>query len=260
MVQTISDFNSLKKCRYYNGGYCKFLKTNCHYFHPEEQCEVISCDQKDCSKRHPKICKYHNKQSKCRFKDKCLYRHDLHKNQSKTVEDNSKHEIERLNHIINQKNMEFQNVLESKNAEIEKLQTDISVKVKVIEDIKETKKKDDREKERVVKEFNLEIVKRNETIADLKNKLVSSDTVIKELNCKVLKKQAEWTEKENNMKQNNEKEKETIKNEIISKFKNEVSDYQKMSENRRKEMYFVNKSIQETLIKKEEEITELQNK
>ena len=33
-----------------------------------------------------------------------------------------------------------------------------------------------------------------------------------------------------------------------------------MSENRRKEMYFVNKSLQDTLVKKEDEITELQNK
>ena len=48
--------------------------------------------------------------------------------------------------------------------------------------------------------------------------------------------------------------------EIISKFKNDVTEYQKKSEERRKEMYLVNISLQETLLKKEEEITELENK
>ena len=49
-------------------------------------------------------------------------------------------------------------------------------------------------------------------------------------------------------------------NDVLTKFKEEVENYQKMSGERRREMYEVNLSLQETLAQKEAAIAELKNK
>ena len=50
-----------KKCKYYNGGYCKH-KLKCKFSHPQEICKTYlkgeTCHQDSCGNRHPKECKW----------------------------------------------------------------------------------------------------------------------------------------------------------------------------------------------------------
>ena len=67
-----------KKCRYYNGGYCKF-KNKCRYYHPGSICQSWyggkKCCQKECSCRHPKYCKWNKEKRGCR-RQNCAYLHE----------------------------------------------------------------------------------------------------------------------------------------------------------------------------------------
>ena len=51
----------MKKCRYYNTGYCKY-KQKCKFIHSNETCKNQQCDGKGCSKRHPKACKWNERE------------------------------------------------------------------------------------------------------------------------------------------------------------------------------------------------------
>ena len=65
-----------KKCKYYNGGYCKY-KLKCKFSHPQEICKIYlkgeTCDQDSCGNRHPKECKWHQTGG-CRRKE-CDFLH-----------------------------------------------------------------------------------------------------------------------------------------------------------------------------------------
>ena len=55
------------KCRYFNGGFCKF-RGKCRFNHPKEVCEIYKseeCDQSKCGKRHPKACKWVMEENGC---------------------------------------------------------------------------------------------------------------------------------------------------------------------------------------------------
>ena len=51
----------IRKCRYYDRGYCKY-KCDCNYFHSKNICkdylENGKCENKSCMERHPKVCKF----------------------------------------------------------------------------------------------------------------------------------------------------------------------------------------------------------
>ena len=64
-VKEISDKvknKKIKKCRYYNRGYCKY-KSKCRYNHPKGVCkdylENQNCEKHDCCIRHLRHCKWH---------------------------------------------------------------------------------------------------------------------------------------------------------------------------------------------------------
>ena len=62
-------------CRYNQTGYCKQGR-HCQKRHVEEICtDGRECKIRTCVRRHPKICKYFEKQSECRF-DECAYAHE----------------------------------------------------------------------------------------------------------------------------------------------------------------------------------------
>ena len=63
-------------CLHYKFGYCKH-KTLCHKIHLEEICESEECNQSQCNKRHPPLCKFFCVSSRCKFRDSCAY---IHKN------------------------------------------------------------------------------------------------------------------------------------------------------------------------------------
>ena len=71
-----------KKCKYKNRGFCKY-RTKCRFVHPDKICEIYleegTCDQRECSYRHPKLCKWVESKGGCWRKDECDYSHDSHK-------------------------------------------------------------------------------------------------------------------------------------------------------------------------------------
>ena len=63
-----------QKCKFQDKEIC--LRTMfCVYFHPEEVCNREGCKEDDCMKRHPKTCLYFFVDKKCRFKEKCMFKH-----------------------------------------------------------------------------------------------------------------------------------------------------------------------------------------
>ena len=87
-------------CSHFMYGFCKFQK-HC----PKQHIEVICpnykyCDNNGCIKRHPKKCKYYERNGNCRFEN-CAYSHEKEGNNLKIeVLSNQvavlKHEIEKL--------------------------------------------------------------------------------------------------------------------------------------------------------------------
>ena len=61
-----------------NSGHCKY-KSGCRFSHPIETCknylEEGKCDRKQCTERHPKICKWWQGKRGCK-RDDCDYLHD----------------------------------------------------------------------------------------------------------------------------------------------------------------------------------------
>ena len=73
------NFRSLKKCRYYNRGFCKY-EGKCKFYHPEIVCEEYLqdglCRQKKCEKRHPRHCRFWTTKAEgCRRGETCQYLH-----------------------------------------------------------------------------------------------------------------------------------------------------------------------------------------
>ena len=69
--------NKGKKCRQFNGGYCKY-KAKCRFAHPEHICKEHikngTCDKKGCKDRHPKTCKWLSSRVGCK-REGCNYLH-----------------------------------------------------------------------------------------------------------------------------------------------------------------------------------------
>ena len=103
--------SDLKKCSYFNVGYCKFSKKegSCKWYHPEESCNLNKCFDKNCPKRHPKTCKYGEI---CIFQRDCSYKHSV-------VDDN-----EKIYAISKQ--------VEQLKADIEKLENENDCKVNIL--------------------------------------------------------------------------------------------------------------------------------
>ena len=46
----------VRKCYFYNIGYCKFIDKGCKHVHPEEKCALSKCTDNGCPKIHQKYC------------------------------------------------------------------------------------------------------------------------------------------------------------------------------------------------------------
>ena len=66
-----------KKCRYYDKGYCKYA-SKCRYSHPKEMCRTYKeskrCKDRGCGGRHPRACKWFQRDVGCRRLN-CDYLH-----------------------------------------------------------------------------------------------------------------------------------------------------------------------------------------
>ena len=80
--EEVREVNSLRKgkrkCRYFDGGYCKY-KQKCRYIHPKHICEEFlkgqKCEKKDCLDRHPRECKWERSSRGCKRNEECDYLH-----------------------------------------------------------------------------------------------------------------------------------------------------------------------------------------
>ena len=69
--------DDIKKCRYFNKGYCKY-EEKCKFGHPLEICEIhlesLKCTIKGCKRRHPKTCKWFSREVGCK-RQNCDFLH-----------------------------------------------------------------------------------------------------------------------------------------------------------------------------------------
>ena len=77
--RTVQIHNSDKiVCNYHDNGYCRF-KDECKYHHFNEKCEKSACEQRSCLKRHPILCKYFRR-NMCKFDQNCMFSHKMKTN------------------------------------------------------------------------------------------------------------------------------------------------------------------------------------
>ena len=71
-----------RSCRYHNRGFCK---KGLDFQHNEDDMAGIHCEERTCSKRHCKICKFWDSRYGCFRKSKCQYLHDDPKSNKNTM-------------------------------------------------------------------------------------------------------------------------------------------------------------------------------
>ena len=67
-LRITNQISKIRKCRYYNRGYCKFQE-ECNFAHPSTICQDLlqngKCYLRQCPDRHPNICRYWQKEEGC---------------------------------------------------------------------------------------------------------------------------------------------------------------------------------------------------
>ena len=63
-------------CKFFQFGYCRF-QDHCRKRHVNEICENLeNCLEKNCEKRHPRLCVFYDRFNRCKFGEYCRYRHE----------------------------------------------------------------------------------------------------------------------------------------------------------------------------------------
>ena len=115
MSRKIVIYNSEKTvCKYFDNDYCRY-GNKCNFWHSEENCSKIKCENKRCIKRHPKPCSYFRRQ-KCRFAENCKFKHVNYENEENKVLKNKLKDLEEANENL-KKELELKN---AKKTTIEK--------------------------------------------------------------------------------------------------------------------------------------------
>ena len=63
-------------CRFNKNGFCKY-RDSCRYKHVNEVCEKQDCFGVNCTKRHPRTCRFHLSFGSCKFGENCKYHHGI---------------------------------------------------------------------------------------------------------------------------------------------------------------------------------------
>jgi hypothetical protein len=107
-----------KRCRYYNKGFCKYVD-KCRYFHPSEICpkhlENSNCSEKKCNMRHPKLCKWSQKEVGCR-RSNCDFLHvtRAHNDDIKTAHKETNYKCEGCKSIYPKQNYVVKHAVQDK--------------------------------------------------------------------------------------------------------------------------------------------------
>ena len=85
-------------CKYNKYGYCRY-KDKCRKLHVDEICDNISCDRKECLKRHPKNCKFFRDFNYCKFGEWCKFVHIVQENLIKYSKNENQKILTKLSEI-----------------------------------------------------------------------------------------------------------------------------------------------------------------
>ena len=89
-------------CKHFKTGFCKFGEL-CRKHHVKKICTKENCKGKNCSERHPKVCRYFNSNEACKFGATCSYLHVINKEKGDICQLTSKvHELESMIKIMSQ--------------------------------------------------------------------------------------------------------------------------------------------------------------
>ena len=66
-------------CFFNKYGFCKY-SDKCRKYHEKELCEKSDCEIRECSFRHPRVCKYYRDWGFCKFGEWCMFSHKINKN------------------------------------------------------------------------------------------------------------------------------------------------------------------------------------
>ena len=73
--------SSIKRCNWWNRGYCREGPAKCSYYHPSDDCEQHlqegRCFSQGCTMRHRRRCKYWGTTEGCFRKEQCQYLPDM---------------------------------------------------------------------------------------------------------------------------------------------------------------------------------------
>ena len=85
-------------CKFNKFGHCRYVK-NCNFVHIDDKLKKENFDVKMCAFRHPKNCRYIEKNQKCKFDVFCVFEHGF---ESDDVNHTSEKEtIQRINMSLN---------------------------------------------------------------------------------------------------------------------------------------------------------------
>ena len=71
-------------CLFNKFSHCKYCET-CNKLHNNEICEIESCETRNCTKRHPKSCKFFDIYNRCEFGSFCSFSHVKSENNEKDM-------------------------------------------------------------------------------------------------------------------------------------------------------------------------------
>ena len=104
-------------CKFNQIGFCKFL-SYCRNMHINEKCSEIKCEDRNCLKRHPKICKFYQLYNRCKFGEYCAFTHK--ENAQVTEMKELKNKCATMDYDLNEKGNEI---------------LDLKVKLEVLEEV-----------------------------------------------------------------------------------------------------------------------------
>ena len=131
-------------CFFNKYGFCKY-SDRCRKYHEKELCEKSDCEIRECSLRHPKMCKFFQDFGFCKFNEWCMFSHKTNNNNSVKND-----ELKKLEHKLKAVELD----LENKNEKIVKLENEI-------------------------KDIYLKVSEKDQTISKINNKLNALNEKIK---------------------------------------------------------------------------------
>ena len=120
-------------CLFNKFGHCKYRET-CNKLHNNEICEIESCEAKNCTKRHPKNCKFYDIYNRCKFGSFCSFSHVKSANNDKDMKSKPT-TLENCVKVLENENKRYDVKLQSLAEKNEALEKKLESVVKSVTDV-----------------------------------------------------------------------------------------------------------------------------